>query len=324
MAVDLSEVLVIGISSRALFDLDAEDQIFKTQGLQAYSQYQRNNEGVSLNPGTAFHLIKSILRLNARDRTKRRVEVIMMSQNNADAGLRIFKSIKQHSLDITRGAFTSGASISPYLHAFNVDLFLSADDKDVQDAIDAGVAAARIYNVPSDFNPRTNQIRIAFDGDAVIFSDDSEKIYQKHGLAEFSSHEQEHATEPLLEGPFAKLLKTIATLQKELSDPKDPENSPIRIALITARNAPAHERVIRTLRAWGVRIDEMFFMGGVAKTKILEAFSPHIFFDDQDDHVQPASEKVPSAIVPYRTVPNNKNQLLAHKPYPIPHANPTP
>lgn len=151
MAVDLSKVLVIGISSRALFDLDAEDRIFKTQGLQAYSQFQRENEDVSLNPGTAFHLIKSILRLNARDRAKRRVEVIMMSQNNADAGLRIFKSIKHHSLDITRGAFTSGASISPYLQAFNVDLFLSADDRDVQDAVDAGVAAARIYHLPSDF-----------------------------------------------------------------------------------------------------------------------------------------------------------------------------
>lgn len=169
------------------------------------------------------------------------------------------------------------------------------------------------------FNPRTNQIRIAFDGDAVIFSDQSEKIFQNHGLDEFKWHEQEHANEPLSEGPFAKLLRTIATLQKELSDK---ENSPIRIALITARDAPAHERIIRTLRAWEIRIDEMFFMGGVAKTKIVEAFSPHIFFDDQDVHVQPASVKVPSALVPYRTGPK-KNHLSPHKPYSESHANST-
>lgn len=307
MPIDLSQYLVIGISSRALFDLTFENSIFESQGLEAYCKYQLEHEDDILKPGTGFPLAKAILRLNALTPNKRKAEVIIMSRNNADSSLRIFNSIRHYELDISRAALTSGASLAPYLHAFDVDLFLSASESEVQVAIDAGVAAALIYDAPKDFSESIDQIRIAFDGDAVLFSEESEQIYQEHGLDIFLKHEQENAKKPLAEGPFAKLLRTISYLQSEV----DLDPSPIRTALVTARNSPAHERVIRTLRAWGVRIDEAFFMGGVSKDKVLKAFGAHIFFDDQHTHCDLASKVVPSARVPYRTREVNKTLKLS-------------
>jgi len=220
-----------------------------------------------------------------------------MSKNSANTSLRIFNSIKQYGLDISRAALVGGASISPYLGAFKTDLFLSADERDVQEAINANVAGGIICsheNLPIDPSQPIQQIRIAFDGDAVIFSDESEAIYQRDGLAAFAEHERENAEKPLPEGPFAKLLKTISLVQKQF-----PEAAmPIRTALVTARNAPAHERVIRTLRAWNVRIDEAFFLGGIEKSEVLKAFGANIFFDDQSVHTDPASKLVPAARVP--------------------------
>ena len=267
------QYLVIGISSRALFNLETEDQIFQSEGLEQYSQYQIKRETDILQPGADFPLVQAILRLNSLVNGKRKSEVVLMSQNNADTSLRIFNSIKSHNLDISRAALTSGASLAPYLKAYDVDLFLSATEIDVQAAVDAGIAAALIYKPPEYFNPHTDQLRIAFDGDAVLFSEESEKIYQEHGLEAFLRHEEENAKKPLPEGPFAKLLKTLSFLQSEIKH--DPP--PIRTALVTSRNSPAHERVIRTLRVWGVRIDEVFFMGGVSKTAILDAFGVTCF-----------------------------------------------
>ncbi len=293
MAFNFSDYLVIGISSRALFDLSKENKIFEEEGLEKYSEYQLENENVDLKPGLAFSLIKGILRLNNITENKRKTEVIIMSRNSADTSLRIFNSIEHYNLDITRAALTGGASIAPYLNAFEIDLFLSANENDVQDAINAGVAAGLIYKSDKSYEEEAlEEIRIAFDGDAVIFSDESEKIYKEQGLESFLVHEKENAKKPLPEGPFAKLLKTLAYLQSEF----EPENNPIRTALVTARNSPAHERVIRTLRDWGVRIDEAFFMGGASKEDILKAFGAHIFFDDQEIHL---SEEIPSAKVPY-------------------------
>lgn len=295
MAYNLSNYLVIGISSRALFDLREENEIFVKEGLEAYSKYQLENENAALKPGIGFSLIKGILRLNEIAPGKRKTEVIVMSRNNADTSLRIFKSIDKYKLDISRAALTSGESIVPYLEAFSVDLFLSADEGDVQDAINAGYAAGLIYGNKYSYEDRSlEQIRIAFDGDAVIFSDESEKIYKSNGLKEFLKHEKINANKPLPEGPFAKLLKTLSFLQKEFGS----EHGPIRTALVTARNSPAHERVIRTLRTWGVRIDEAFFLGGAPKEPVLKAFNAHIFFDDQETHL---SENIPSARVPYKT-----------------------
>lgn len=297
MAVTLHDKLVVGISSRALFDLEAENEIYEKEGLDAYCAYQREHENDILKPGTAFPLIKALQQLNADG--KYLTEIIVMSKNSADTSLRVFNSIAHYGLNISRAALVGGLSISPYLDAFKTDLFLSANEADVQEAINAGVAAGIICshsNFPIDADAKIDQIRIAFDGDAVIFSDEAEKIYQAEGLEAFAKHEQENAKKPLPEGPFAKLLKTISIIQQGFQDGE----APIRTALVTARNAPAHERVIRTLRAWNVRIDEAFFMGGVDKTEVLKAFGANIFFDDQSVHTDRASKLVPAARVPYK------------------------
>jgi 5'-nucleotidase len=302
-----------------LFDLEAENRIFEEQGLEAYSRYQLDREDEVLNPGVAFPLVQAFLKLNELVTGQRKAEIVIMSRNNADTSLRIFKSINTHGLGITRGAFTSGASLAPYLHAFDVDLFLSANEADVQDAVNAGVAAGRVYGLPEEgVDAPTHQIRIALDGDAVLFSEESEEIYQHEGLEAFLHHERENACKPLPEGPFAKLLKTLAVMQLGF----DPENPPIRTALITARNSPAHERVIRTLRTWGVRVDEAFFMGGASKDEVLKAFRPHIYFDDQDVHLKTASRHVPSARVPYRLPVVDQLTLNGLTPLATPESNP--
>jgi 5'-nucleotidase len=298
MALKLDDKLVVGISSRALFDLEEENNIYENEGLKAYAEYQIGHESDILKPGTAFPLIKALHKLNANSRHL--TEIIVMSRNSADTSLRIFNSIEHYGLNISRAALSGGGQITPYLNAFRTDLFLSAKEEDVQEAINANIAAGIICshsNLPIDPTKEIEQIRIAFDGDAVIFSDESERIYQEHGLKAFVEHEHENAQKPLPEGPFAKLLKTISFVQQQF--PK--ETVPIRTALVTARNAPAHERVVRTLRAWNIRIDEAFFLGGIEKSEVLKAFGANIFFDDQTLHTDPASRLVPAARVPYKS-----------------------
>ena len=294
------EYLVVGVSSRALFDLEEENRIYDEQGVEAYAEYQIAHENDVLSPGSAFSLVKALLKLNTLDPQVRKTEIVIMSRNSADTSLRIFNSLEHYHLDITRAALAGGSSLSPYLEAFKTDLFLSANEEDVQKAIDANIAAGIIYTQnlgTGDPEQEIDQIRIAFDGDAVLFSDESEKIYKEQGLEAFQENEKRNAKNPLMEGPFTKFLKTLSSLQKEY----DKETSPIRTALVTARNAPAHERVIRTLRAWDVRIDEAFFLGGMEKKDVLKAFGAHIFFDDQAAHAVPASKVVPAARVPYKT-----------------------
>lgn len=293
MPYQLNDKLVIGISSRALFDLEYENQIFMEKGLEEYTRYEIEHENDILKPGTAFSLIQALLNLNTKFQ-KNIVEVIIISRNSPETGLRVFNSIDHLNLGIERAGFTGGEPIKKYLAAFHVDLFLSKNEQDVQDAIDAGFAAALIYNVPKDFTPDDQEIRIAFDGDAVIFSEESEEIYQRDGLEAFLEHEKANAEKALPDGPFARLLRTLSTIKKEYPNM-------LRIAIITARNNPAHKRVILTLRQWGVDIDEAFFLGGVEKKEILKAFNAHIFFDDQDAHLLPASSEIPSGRVPYKS-----------------------
>ncbi|MDE7045448.1 MAG: 5'-nucleotidase, partial [Acetatifactor sp.] len=299
MAFDLGNRLVVGVSSRALFDLTVENEIFCTQGVEAYCRYQVEHEKELLKPGNGFRLIEALLNINKLPGQEGRVEVIIMSHNSPDTSLRVFHSIAHYGLDITRAVLASGASLTPYLEAFHTDLYLSADEADVQSAIDCGIAAGIIccdeiktYGDEGELS----QIRIAFDGDAVLFSDESEQIFREKGLEAFEENERNQAENPLRQGPFAKFLKTISDIQKEFR----PQQAPLRTALVTARCAPAHERVIRTLRAWNVRIDEAFFLGGITKRDVLKAFGAHIFFDDQAVHTAPASEVVPSARVPYK------------------------
>lgn len=297
MALKLDDKLVVGISSRALFDLEEENSIYESDGLKAYSEYQISHENDILKPGAGFPLIKALHKLNTDGHHL--TEIIIMSKNSADTSLRIFNSIEYYGLDISRAALVGGVQISPYLNAFRTDLLLSANEEDVQEAINANIAAGIICShseLPIDADQEIGQIRIAFDGDAVIFSDESERIFQSEGLKAFAEHEHKNAQKPLPEGPFAKLLKTLSFVQQQF--PK--ETVPIRTALVTARNAPAHERVIRTLRAWDVRIDEAFFLGGIEKSEVLKAFGANIFFDDQTVHIDPASKLVPAARVPYK------------------------
>ena len=296
MLYDLTEPLVIGISSRALFNLEAENRIFEEHGLEAYTTYQIEHENDTLEEGPAFQLVKAFLRLN-KPGEKKMVEVIITSKNSPDTSLRIFKSIQDYGLDITRAALVSGGEVTPYLKAFKTDLFLSANASDVKKAVNHDIAAGRIITGTIPSSKQIDQIRIAFDGDAVLFAAESERIYKKQGFEAFIEHEKSHANDPLPRGPFANFLMTLSNLQRQF---KTREESPIRTALVTSRSAPAHERALKTLRGWNVRVDEAFFLGGVSKKDILSAFGAHIFFDDQEIHTSPASEVVASAVVPYR------------------------
>jgi 5'-nucleotidase len=299
MPVSLDNLLVVGISSRALFDLEAEEAIFRNEGLEAYRQHQLTHENEVLKLGAGFALVKALLKLNALTHNQRFVEVVIMSRNSSETSMRIFNSIEHYGLDITRAALSGGASLTPYLKAFNVSLFLSLHEDDVQAAVDSGVAAALLYQKPENVMEELDQIRIAFDGDAVIFSDESERIFQEQGIEAFERHERENAKKPLPAGPFARLLKALSFIQKNITT-LGSHRTPIRTALVTARSSPAHERVIRTLRAWEVAIDETFFMGGVAKSDVLAAFKPHMYFDDQVGHCDRAALYVPTGRVPIR------------------------
>jgi len=295
MAYNLDNKLVVAVSSRALFDLETENKIFEESGLDAYYKYQLENENKALLKGTGYRLIQNLLDINNYfEEDKKQVEVLILSKNNAGTSLRITNAINEHNLDISRSCWTSGTDISNYLKAFKVDLFLSADDKDVINAIQNGVAAAKILQSEATVHNRAiQQVRIAFDGDAVLFSEESELIYKEKGLKAFIAHEKENRNNPMKKGPFAKLLLTIASLQSKFKD----TTAPIRTALVTARSAPTHERVIKTLNVWGVRIDEAFFLGGSEKYEVLEAFGADIFFDDQDTHLNLSKNVVPSAKV---------------------------
>jgi len=288
--------LVVAISSRALFDLDASHRIFEQEGKEAYCRYQTEHEDESLEPGVAYPLVRKLLSIDDR-LPQPLVEVILLSRNSADTGLRIFNSIERHGLDISRAAFTSGQSPFGYIQAFGAHLFLSTNAEDVARALDAGYAAATI--LPSAIGSNVSeQLRIAFDGDAVLFSDESERIYQVQGLKAFTENERAEARTPLSGGPFKDFLAALHYIQTQF----EADASPIRTALVTARGAPAHERVVRTLRAWNIRIDEALFLGGMEKGPFLKAFGADIFFDDQKGHCESASRHVATGHVPHGVV----------------------
>ena len=293
LRMEIQNKLVIGIASRALFDLSASHEVFEKEGVEAYCRYQIEHEDDPLEPGVAFGLTRKLLALNQPDQAQR-VEVILLSRNSADTGLRVFNSIKHHRLGIERAVFTRGESPYRYVPAFGVHLFLSADPADVRQALESGYAAATI--LPSNVGRNeTDQLRIAFDGDAVLFSDEAERVYKTRGLAAFSDSEVQAAREPLSGGPFKNFLAMLHHIQAEY--PAD--SAPIRTALVTARGAPAHERVIRTLRHWGIRIDEALFLAGMDKGPFLQAFGADIFFDDQSKHCESARQHVATCHVPH-------------------------
>ncbi|MBW8068170.1 MAG: 5'-nucleotidase [Ferrovum sp.] len=296
MAVDLAGKLRVGISSRALFELGESHSLFEKRGVEEYSNYQIAHENEPLGEGVAFGLVKKLLALR-NQHEEASVEVILLSRNSADTGLRIFNAIEQHGLNITRAVFSRGETPWKYAEALGVHLFLSADAGDVRLALQAGIAAATILPSTVGDNP-SSQLRIAFDGDAVVFSDEAELIYKTRGLEAFIEHERSKANTPLASGPFRPFLEALHRIQRD----SNPQDSPIRTALVTARNAPTHKRVIHTLRAWGVRIDEAVFLGGVEKGPVLKAFGADIFFDDQTTHCDSARQHVATGHVPITSV----------------------
>ena len=291
MAVSLDGQLVVAISSRALFDFEEENLVFEQSDDRAYMKLQLERLEEPAKPGVAFSLVKKLLAFN--DATTQRVEVVILSRNDPVSGMRVFRSAQHYGLSIQRGSFTRGQSPWRYLKPLNANLFLSTHLSGVRAALDAGVPAAQVYPHSahaSEAHP--HEVRIAFDGDAVLFSDEAERVFQSQGLSAFQAHEHAKASQPLLAGPFKPLLAALHRLQQE--------GTPairVRTALVTARSAPAHERAIRTLMEWNIEVDEAMFLGGLPKGEFLKEFEPDFFFDDQTGHIESAAQHVPAGHV---------------------------
>ena len=303
MAYPIDRKFVIGVASSALFDLSESHQIYTTQGVDEYRLHQEKNIDIPFPKGVAFPFIRRFLGINKAFPKQLPVEVVLLSRNSPETGLRVFRSIKHYGLDISRAAFMTGRSPHEYLPAFNASLFLSANEDDVQKAIDSDYPAGVVLPSKVYDDELDHELCVAFDFDGVIADDEAETVYKKdHDLNAFQAHETEHQAIPHQPGPLADLFKKLSFLQK-LEDKrrkKDPGYSKIvRIAIITARNAPAHERVVTTLKSWGVSADESFFLGGMDKSRILTILKPHMFFDDQRSHLQSPAGDIPMVHIPF-------------------------
>jgi len=291
MSTTLDGQLVVAISSRALFDFEAENRVFEQGDDRAYMQLQLERLQQPAATGVAFSLVQKLMRFN--NATQPRVEVVILSRNDPVSGMRVFRSAQHYGLPIQRGVFTRGEPPWRYLRPLRANLFLSTHLSDVRAALEAGVPAAQVYPQSvhaSDAHP--HQVRIAFDGDAVLFSDEAERVYQAQGLSAFQQHEVSKASLPLPGGPFKPLLEALHRLQNAGT-----AQMRIRTALVTARSAPAHERAIRTLMNWNIEVDEALFLGGLPKGEFLREFEPDFFFDDQTGHIEHAARHVPSGHV---------------------------
>ncbi|MBI5276396.1 MAG: 5'-nucleotidase [Burkholderiales bacterium] len=291
MSVTLDNKLVVAISSRALFDFEEENRVFEAGDPLAYMRLQLERLDQPARPGIAFSLIRKLLAFN--DTSAQRVEVVILSRNDPVSGMRVFRSAKAAGIHLERGVFTQGRSPFGYLRPLRAHLFLSANADDVREALGAGFPAARVLTesvLASESYP--SEVRIAFDGDAVLFSDEAEQVFQSQGLAAFQQHESSKAALPLPDGPFKPLLAALQRLQQAGN-----ATMRIRTALVTARSAPAHERAIRTLMDWKIQVDEAMFLGGLAKGEFLREFEPDFFFDDQTGHVDHAARHVPAGHV---------------------------
>ena len=290
MPTSLDGQLVVAISSRALFDFEEENQHFEATNDRAYMRLQLERLERAAKPGVAFSLVNKLLAFNAQTP---QVEVVILSRNDPVSGMRVFRSAQHYGLPVQRGVFTRGESPWRYLRPLNAQLFLSTNEADVRSALGAGVPAARVYpHSARASSEHPNEVRIAFDGDAVLFSDEAEQVFASGGLDAFQAHERDHSATPLAAGPFKPLLEALQRLRHAST-----QGMRIRTALVTARSAPAHERAIRTLMDWEVEIDEAMFLGGLPKGEFLREFEPDFFFDDQTGHIQNAAEHVPSGHV---------------------------
>ena len=316
MAVDFSNTLIVAISATALFDLtESENHLLEllvqrpASAIKEFRDYMIERENEALSIGAGYPLIKALLNLNSYCEDKERdseleaplVEVVIVSKSSPDTGIQVLNAILEHNINISRSAFISGSPVAPYIKDFNVDLFLTTNREDAQQVADANICACAILDATpvNTYELDTNQLRIAFDGDAVLFDDSGELLYKEKGLRAFHDRESQMRDLPIEKGPYAELLIKLSNLQKRL--PAGLQYSPIKIALVTARNAPADLRAIKTLREWGVNVDMAFFLGGLEKTAVLRTFAPHIFFDDSIQHIDAARHFIPTALVPYHS-----------------------
>lgn len=303
MAYPIDRKLVVGVSSNALFDLEIEDEIYNQEGIEKFRKYQIDNRNKSLNAGIAMPFIKRFLNINKVYKKELPVEVVLLSKNSPETGIRIFNGIKDHNLDISRAAFTSGSSPFKYIPAYNVSLFLSTNENDVINSINSGFGAGRIIKTNVHVNDDDMELRVAFDFDGVIADDQAEKVFKETGTLQlFHEHEQEHLEETHNPGPLADFFKKLSFFQ-QLETKKEIEDKNykkiLKTSIVTARNAPSHERAIKTLQDWGVTVDEMFLLGGIEKSRILEVIKPHLFFDDQISHLNPKLENIPLVHIPF-------------------------
>ncbi len=292
MGATLNGQLVVAISSRALFDFEEENQVFEQADDRAYMALQLERARVPAKPGVAFSLVKKLLAFNSLE--AKRVEVVILSRNDPASGLRVMNSVEHYALAIERSVFTRGRSPWSMLRPLNANLFLSAEAQDVRAALSNGFAAATVatHTVSATTDSHPNEVRIAFDGDAVLFSDEAERVYQEHGLPAFQAHERAKVAQPLPPGPFKPLLEALHRLQSEGTP-----QMRLRTALVTARSTPAYERAMRTLMAWNINVDEALFLGGLAKGEFLREFAADFFFDDQTGHIESAAQHVPAGHV---------------------------
>lgn len=302
MPYPIEDKLVIAVASSALFDLSESDKVFREEGPIRYREYQEQNLDAPLGRGVAFPFVRRFLHLNKRFPEQSPVEVVLLSRNSAITGKRVFRSINHYGLNITRAAFLEGNDPYPYIEAFNASLFLTANESDVFGALDLDYPAGQVLPAAVQDDEKDSELRVAFDFDGVIADDASEQIYQRENLDGFQAHETERAHTPLNPGPLADLFTKLSTLQKleDEAQREDPTyQRTLRTAIVTARNAPAHERVITTLEEWGVNANETFFLGGMAKERILNVLRPHIFFDDQRSHLDSAAGELPMVHIPF-------------------------
>lgn len=304
MPYELKDRLVVGVASSAMFDLTESDKIFRTDGEEKYRKYQEENKTVPLNPGIAFSFIKRLLSLNDLSAMSEGplVEVVLLSRNDPDTGLRVMNSIQHHGLGITRAIFQQGLSPYSYIDALSISLFLSSNNSDVLEAIAEGFPAGYVMESKKIDDPNDDTLRIAFDFDGVLADDASETVMQEGNLEKFHSHETANAMEPHGDGPLKNFLVRVSRIQRAEEDRRklDPSyKNRLRVSIVTARNAPSHERAINILKSWGVMANDAFFLGGVEKKLVLDVLQPHIFFDDQSGHLATASEVVPSAHIPF-------------------------
>ena len=302
MAYDIDSRLVVGLASSALFDLSQSDAVFRDKGERAYRVYQREHQNRPLEPGVAYPFVRRLLGLNELDPDNPPVEVVLLSHNDPDTGLRVFNSIEHYGLGIHRAVFQQGRSPYEFIPAFNISLFLTANEADVHEAVAQGLPAGLVLHSHAFDDPDDDELRLAFDFDGVLADDESETVYQQGDLEQFKQHEKALADVPHNPGPLQQFLARIARIQQleQARAEHDADYRPrLRLAIVTARSAPAHERVIKTMRSWDLMVNDAFFLGGVEKRRVLEVWAPHIFFDDQRGHLDAAAGVSPSVHIPF-------------------------